>query len=91
MAKAGGSRERESKSSRKRSILSEKKSENRSGRSERGMSDGRGAVLDLPNSSLDTAKSSLLEELWCRSSHGRTVSWPSEHTPSQHPASRFLA
>ena len=49
----------------KRSILSDKKkkAENRSGRSERGMSDGRGAVLDLPNSSLDTAKSWLQEEL----------------------------
>ena len=49
MAEAGGSHERESRSSQKRSILSEKKSQNRSGRSERGMSDGRGAVLDLPN------------------------------------------
>ena len=63
MAKVGGSHERESRSSRIRSILSEKKSQNRSGRSERGMSDGRGAVLDLPNSSLDTAKSCLQEEL----------------------------
>ena len=63
MAKVGGSHEPESRSSRIRSILSEKKSQNRSGRSERGMSDGRGAVLDLPNSSLDTAKSCLQEEL----------------------------
>ena len=38
MAKVGGSRERESRSSRIRSILSEKKSENRSGKSKWGMS-----------------------------------------------------
>ena len=43
--------------------LVEKKSQNRSGRLEWGMSDGRGAVLDLSNCSLDTAKSCLQEEL----------------------------
>ena len=62
MAKVGDSHERES---RIRWILSEKKLQNLSGRSQRGpgMSDRRGAVLDLPNSSLETAKRCLQEEL----------------------------
>ena len=58
--KVDGSHERESKSSRVRLISSQKKSKNRSGRSDRGVSDGRGVVRDLPNSSSDTVKKKKL-------------------------------
>ena len=68
MAKAGGSHERESRSSQIRSVLSEKKSQNRSGRSERGMSDGRVAVLDLPNWVRWTQRRAACRKNWSRSS-----------------------
>ena len=58
-AKVGGSHERESKSSRRRLILSQK----RCGSSESGTSDGRGALRDFPNSPLDTEKSCRLEHM----------------------------
>ena len=62
-AKMGSSHDRESKSSRRLLILLEKKSQKHCGSSERRTSDGRGALRDFPNSSLDTEKSCRLEHI----------------------------
>ena len=51
-AKVGGSHEQESKSLGRLLILLEKKSQKRCGSSERGTSDGRGALRDFPNTSI---------------------------------------
>ena len=65
-AKVGDSHERESKTSRKLRILLENKPQRRCGSSERGTSDGRDVVRDLPNSSIcltETEKNCRLDHM----------------------------